>query len=45
MHKVTREGDEQACSCGLRWGVDEADPHAQTPEEHLESIKYQLGDK
>ena len=22
-----RETDEYACSCGLRWGVDEDDPH------------------
>lgn len=27
-HRVTREGDENVCSCGLRWGVDEHDPHA-----------------
>lgn len=26
-HKVTREGDEYACSCGLRWDVDDCDPH------------------
>ncbi len=26
-HKVTREGDEMVCSCGLRWCVDENDPH------------------
>lgn len=28
MHKVTRESDEYVCSCGLRWGTDEADPHS-----------------
>lgn len=27
MHKVTRESDEYVCSCGLRWGIDELDPH------------------
>lgn len=27
MHKVTRENDEYTCTCGLRWGVDEDDPH------------------
>lgn len=27
MHKVTRESDEYTCTCGLRWGVDEEDPH------------------
>jgi len=26
-HKSIREGDEYACSCGLRWGVNEFDPH------------------
>ena len=25
---ITREGDECTCTCGLRWGVDEEDPHA-----------------
>jgi hypothetical protein len=26
-HIGIRQGDELACWCGLRWGVDEADPH------------------
>lgn len=26
-HIQHREQDEHACSCGLRWGVDEDDPH------------------
>ena len=26
-HIRTREGDEFACSCGLRWDVKEDDPH------------------
>ena len=28
-HVRTREGDEMACSCGLRWDVKEDDPHWQ----------------
>lgn len=27
MCKAIREGDEMACSCGLRWDIDEVDPH------------------
>lgn len=27
--KTIREGDEYACSCGLRWGIDEDDPHTE----------------
>ena len=27
MHKVTRESDEYTCTCGLRWGIEEQDPH------------------
>lgn len=26
-HIVTRECDEYACSCGMRWGIDDCDPH------------------
>ena len=26
-HKITREGDEYACICGLRWDIDDIDPH------------------
>lgn len=25
--QVERQGDELACSCGLRWAVNEDDPH------------------
>ena len=32
MHKVTRECDENVCSCGLRWGTDELDPHVPVSE-------------
>lgn len=30
MCKAIREGDEMSCSCGLRWGTDEDDPHPQS---------------
>ncbi len=30
MHKVTRENDEYTCTCGLRWDIDEEDPHTLT---------------
>ena len=26
-HTRTRENDEYACSCGLRWDIKEDDPH------------------
>lgn len=26
-HKINREGDEYTCTCGLRWDIDEDDPH------------------
>lgn len=41
MHKQRREGDEWACSCGLRWGVDETDPHPRTTQEHIDRMRYQ----
>ena len=31
-HRIQREGDEYACSCGLRWDIAEDDPHG-TPKE------------
>lgn len=31
QHRVTREGDEMVCSCGLRWCLDENDPHPVAP--------------
>lgn len=31
VHTTTREGDEYACSCGLRWGIAEEDPHGYGP--------------
>lgn len=30
-HKIVRNNDEYACSCGLTWAVDEDDPHEQNP--------------
>jgi len=32
-HDVTREGDEYACTCGLRWDINEDDPHEQEDED------------
>lgn len=32
MCKAIREGDEMACSCGLRWDMDEPDPHVNLKE-------------
>lgn len=29
-HHNIRENDEYSCSCGLRWGVGECDPHDDT---------------
>lgn len=26
-HKILRNSDEYACSCGLVWAVNDADPH------------------
>jgi len=26
--KTWQEGDEYACSCGLRWGLNDDDPHS-----------------
>jgi len=37
MCKAIREGDEMACSCGMRWGIDEVDPHAE-----LERVRKEL---
>lgn len=30
--KQRREGDEYACTCGLRWGLGEEDPHREAKE-------------
>ena len=39
-HQVTRECDEYACTCGLRWDVKEEDPHGDPVE-----AQYQNGNK
>ncbi len=36
--KIWREGDENVCSLGFRWGVDEPDPH-------FDSVVYELQQK
>lgn len=41
-HRITREGDEYVCTCGLRWDIDEDDPHHKTSQEHVDSLRYQL---
>jgi len=28
-HKILRNNDEYACSCGLTWGLGDVDPHIQ----------------
>lgn len=35
-HRTTRENDEYVCSCGLRWDIDEDDPHFE-----MKKICYQ----
>lgn len=42
IHQQTREGDEIVCSCGLRWGLDEEDPHKYTGNRTLKQIKESL---
>ena len=29
-HRTIRENDELVCTCGLRWGINESDPHNMT---------------
>lgn len=36
--KIWREGDENVCSLGFRWDVDEPDPH-------FDSVVYELQQK
>lgn len=36
--KIWREGDENVCSLGFRWGVDEPDPH-------FDNVVYELQQK
>ena len=39
MCKAIREGDEIACSCGLRWGIGEDDPHSVCEKEIPHPLK------
>lgn len=39
MHKAIREGDEMACTCGLRWDINEDDPHF----DHLNDVGPHTG--
>lgn len=32
--KQWREGDENVCTCGFRWDINEDDPHPPTLEEY-----------
>lgn len=32
-HRITREGDEWVCTCGLRWDINEDDPHEEQADE------------
>ena len=33
-----QEGDEYACTCGLRWGTDEKDPHNYAAEYKAQAL-------
>ena len=54
-HRIQREGDEYACSCGLRWGLDDIDPHgltfgrndaiAKAPQETDDQLKKRVKDQ
>ena len=37
-HRTIREGDEYACSCGLRWDIDEDDPHVVEIDEEVTDV-------
>lgn len=45
-HRQHREGDEVVCACGMRWGVDEEDPHQEQPKadprEIIDQLKMEL---
>lgn len=41
-HNITREGDEYACICGLRWDIDDVDPH-DGKEQGRETLKELKG--
>ena len=33
-----QEGDEYACTCGLRWGTDEKDPHNYAADYKVQAL-------
>lgn len=38
-HITIREGDEYACSCGLRWDIDKDNPHpVEADEEEVTDV-------
>ncbi len=41
-HRITREWTDVVCSCGLRWSVNEPDPHPRTAEEYLAEIRKEI---
>ena len=44
--RVLREGDENTCTCGLRWDINEPDPHdpKRVGRETLDELKEVLSD-
>lgn len=38
-HRITREGDEYVCTCGLRWDIDEDDPHEEVTSPQHNAIR------
>ena len=43
-HCIRREGDEYACSCGLRWGVNDIDPHVELRKKQKKEVGKQALD-
>jgi hypothetical protein len=45
--KTWQEGDEYACSCGLRWALDDNDPHSNAKkakaQAHIRDLRKELG--
>ena len=41
-HKIQRQGNEYACSCGLRWHKDDQDPHFEVIDE-APQVKVRIG--
>lgn len=38
-HSIHTEGDEYACTCGLRWDTHEEDPHSVTESNTADQIE------